>query len=167
MDSQKKKLTAWQGENRPTDRPSTVLQGQTNSFSKTKNEQQCTKNRFGLKYFHQNSTIKLTSKTSDINSLVWPNLGCKHLWEVDVWDKTPKLSTVRFVWLSQLNTLSPKDKMNRLIKVDSIFQSWASFENFLSKDYQNFSHRNPHTFHDSGWLIGILMMVCYNPHITG
>ncbi len=27
--------------------------------------------------------------------------------------------------------------------------------------------KNPLTFHDTGWLIGILIMVYYNPYITG
>ena len=32
----------------------------------------------------------------------------------------------------------------------------------------NMSHeKNPPTFHYTGWLIGILIMVYYNPYITG
>ena len=37
-----------------------------------------------------------------------------------------------------------------------------------ARGYKYLSHeKNPPTFHYTGWLIGILIMVYYNPYITG
>ena len=39
---------------------------------------------------------------------------------------------------------------------------------FFKKHQTELSHeKNPPTFHYTGWLIGILIMVYYNPYITG
>ncbi len=50
-----------------------------------------------------------------------------------------------------------------------LFWGWGFPYN---KPYPNTAHigeprKNPPTFHYTGWLIGILIMVNYNPYITG
>ena len=46
--------------------------------------------------------------------------------------------------------------------------NWMSWGPPCEVNIYDMSHeKNPPTFHYTGWLIGILIMVYYNPYITG
>ena len=53
-------------------------------------------------------------------------------------------------------------------QIPSWSQETKRYEGVSEKCVSNMSHeKNPPTFHYTGWLIGILTMVYYNPNITG
>ena len=62
-------------------------------------------------------------------------------------------------------------KWRNLERSDHVTPSQVEFHHMILKFKDCESHvsheKNPPTFRYTGWLIGILLMVYFNPHITG
>ena len=67
---------------------------------------------------------------------------------------------------SNLDEIQPKAYFNKRWQQWHKFHSWI-FGSFTSQIFKWATKENPPTFHYTGCLIGILIMVYYNPHITG